>query len=328
MINEIIHKKIHPILKDYSLQHKTITKKLFEQELHKIDISTEDFPTWIAKEIQNLKGARNNGTITTYDQMLTWLKKYDDQFLPEELTPEFVRNFEDYMIKKGLNLNTRSKHLKNLKVFSRIYWKNNNALHKCPFQEFKIKKGKGNIVFLDKEELKSLNDVYDKNLLKSKPLHHIVLRMFLFSVYVCGMRISDIMQIGEKNIYKNIIKFKPVKTEHLNKEISFELTKRAIKIINDIRKDGRKARFFDEINEDTARKYLKEIADMCGIRKNLSMHVARHTFATNYYRGTKDIVSLRAFLGHSKVETTMIYTHYDDKSQKDGLDKFEEYLNS
>jgi len=158
-------------------------------------------------------------------------------------------------------------------------------------------------------------------------LHHQVLEMFLFSAYTCGMRISDLMLIGEKNIYKNKIKFVPAKSEHLNKEIQFPLSKKSLNIIENIRKQGRKKHFFDDINEDTARKYLKEIAEMCGIRKNMSMHVARHTFATNYYIASKDLVTLKELMGHSKIETTMIYTHYDDQMKQDGMDKFEEYLN-
>ncbi|MCX6232759.1 MAG: tyrosine-type recombinase/integrase [Bacteroidetes bacterium] len=327
LINEIIYKKIHPILKDYSLQHKIINKKQFEAEYHKLQTSSENMINWITLEIHNLTGARNASTITAYNQMLEWLKRYNKSFTPDEFTPEFVTNFDNYLIKSGLNINTRSKHLKNLKVFSRIYFKNNYSLHKCPFREVKIKRGSGRIVFLEKKELEKLENTYSLGLLKQNhPLQHNILRMFLFSVYTCGMRISDIVKLSEKNVYDNVISFVPQKTEHENKSMDLPISKGTMRILDDIRKEGRRKYFFEDINEDTARKYLKEIAILCGIRKNLSMHVARHTFATNFYRSTKDLVTLQQLLGHSKIETTMIYTHHDDEMKTRGMELFESYM--
>jgi len=43
------------------------------------------------------------------------------------------------------------------------------------------------------------------------------------------------------------------------------------------------------------------------IQKNVSCHTLRHTFATEFYRETKDIETLRKILGHSDISTTQIY---------------------
>jgi len=54
---------------------------------------------------------------------------------------------------------------------------------------------------------------------------------------------------------------------------------------------------------------LKFIAKACGITKNISFHVARHTFATNFLLSGGDVVQLQKLLGHSKITETMIYVH-------------------
>ena len=54
--------------------------------------------------------------------------------------------------------------------------------------------------------------------------------------------------------------------------------------------------------------YLKEIADLCGIQKNLTFHIARHTFATTVtLTNGVPIESVSSMLGHTNIKTTQIY---------------------
>jgi site-specific recombinase XerD len=54
--------------------------------------------------------------------------------------------------------------------------------------------------------------------------------------------------------------------------------------------------------------YLKEIADLCGVRKNLTFHMARHTFATTVtLTNGVPIETVSAMLGHASLRTTQIY---------------------
>ncbi len=65
--------------------------------------------------------------------------------------------------------------------------------------------------------------------------------------------------------------------------------------------------------------YLKELADICGINKNLSMHVARHTFATSITLANGvPIETVSKMLGHNSLKTTQIYARIvDTKISKD-----------
>lgn len=53
--------------------------------------------------------------------------------------------------------------------------------------------------------------------------------------------------------------------------------------------------------------YLKEIADVCGIQKNLSTHIARHTFASLAIANKVSLESIAKMLGHTDIRTTRIY---------------------
>ena len=65
--------------------------------------------------------------------------------------------------------------------------------------------------------------------------------------------------------------------------------------------------------------YLKEIADLCGINKNITFHLARHTFATTttLAKGVP-IETVSKMLGHTNIETTQIYARItNEKIRKD-----------
>lgn len=60
--------------------------------------------------------------------------------------------------------------------------------------------------------------------------------------------------------------------------------------------------------------YLKEIADVCGIKKTLSTHIARHTFACIAIANKVSMESIAKMLGHSDLRTTKIYAKLMDKT--------------
>ncbi|MBU0489522.1 MAG: site-specific integrase, partial [Bacteroidetes bacterium] len=73
--------------------------------------------------------------------------------------------------------------------------------------------------------------------------------------------------------------------------------------------------------------YLKEIADICGIEKNLSTHLARHTFATTVtLNNDVPIETVSKMLGHSSIKMTQLYARLLDKKVGQDMGKlFERY---
>lgn len=64
-------------------------------------------------------------------------------------------------------------------------------------------------------------------------------------------------------------------------------------------------------------RYLKEIATAVGIKKNVSYHMSRHTFSTNYLNRGGSVEVLKELLGHSDIKTTMAYVHMTDGRKKE-----------
>jgi len=71
--------------------------------------------------------------------------------------------------------------------------------------------------------------------------------------------------------------------------------------------------------------FVKRYAHKAGIDKNVSPHTLRHTFATEFYRQTKDLETLRMILGHSNVSTTQIYITLANTDVEAAMNGFKQF---
>jgi site-specific recombinase XerD len=78
---------------------------------------------------------------------------------------------------------------------------------------------------------------------------------------------------------------------------------------------------FPTISNQKLNSYLKEIADLCGIEKDLTFHIARHTFATTVtLTNGVPIESVSKMLGHTKISTTQVYAKMIEKKLGEDMD--------
>jgi len=154
--------------------------------------------------------------------------------------------------------------------------------------------------------------------------HRLVLVNFLFSCFT-GLRFSDVQALVSSNIAGNSIVFVPVKTENTTgKQLNIELTKVANELLDYAKRFSDKKKtdkykvchVFAQISNQKANDYIKLLAKMAGVSKDLSTHVGRHTFATMFLEKGGDVQVLQKLLGHSEITTTMIYVHIIAKTQK------------
>jgi len=172
-------------------------------------------------------------------------------------------------------------------------------LDKDPFLMYRAKSFKKEVVFLSVEELKRL----EKSTFEIKRLE-VIKDCFVFCCYT-GLAFKEMISLRQEHIVKgydgeNWIKMKRQKTQ---KELSIPLLPKAKKILRRYRSDG------DQLLPMTSNArfngYLKEIADVVGIEKRLTHHVARRTFATTvllFNDVPMEVVS--ELLGHTKLATT------------------------
>ena len=67
---------------------------------------------------------------------------------------------------------------------------------------------------------------------------------------------------------------------------------------------------------------IKDLAMKANIRKNISPHTFRHSFATHLVEGGADLRAVQEMLGHESITTTEIYTHLDRNFLRDTLNKY------
>ncbi|PJR05028.1 site-specific integrase [Avrilella dinanensis] len=180
-------------------------------------------------------------------------------------------------------------------------------LEKDPFAKYRLHFDKVERGHLSKEELA----VLEKKNFSIERLQS-VLDMFLFSCYT-GLAYIDISKLSRKHICKGIDgkDWLMTKREKTNTLVKVPLLPHAVQLISKYKNHPvavANETLFPVITNQRMNGYLKEIADLCKIKKNLTFHLARHTFATTVTLSNGvPIESVSKMLGHTSIRTTQIY---------------------
>jgi len=134
--------------------------------------------------------------------------------------------------------------------------------------------------------------------------------IFLFSCYT-GLAYVDVEKLTPDNLVIGIDKKRWIYTfrEKTGNKSNIPLLPKATALIDKYAAEALSSgRLLPVITNIKTNAYLKEIADICGIKKNLTFHMARHTFATTVTLSNGvPIETVSNMLGHSKITTTQIY---------------------
>lgn len=142
-------------------------------------------------------------------------------------------------------------------------------------------------------------------------------------LYGCGLRVSELTGLKISNLYLDIDFIKILGKG--NKERLVPIGSDAIKFlrlfVNEIRihiavKPGKEDFVFlnnrgNPISRVMVFLIIKDLAVKAGIKKNISPHTFRHSFATHLIEGGADLRAVQEMLGHESITTTEIYTHLD-----------------
>jgi site-specific recombinase XerD len=229
---------------------------------------------------------------------------------------QFINAFI-YYLKTELNHthNTALKYLAYLKKIVRVAF-SNGWMEKDPFYNFKLKTESVDREFLTKEEIIK---IMEKEF--STPRIENVRDVFLFSCNT-GLAYSDVKKMTADNIIKGIdgnlwIKIKRTKTKSLSSIPLLPIAQKLIEKYEGV--ENPKGTLLPVYSNQRMNSYLKEIAERCDIKKNLTFHVARHTFATTVtLTNGVPIESVSKMLGHRSLKTTQHYAKIlDEKLSED-----------
>jgi len=239
----------------------------------------------------------------TYRQQMTMLNKtkaFKSPLYFYEINEDYIQDLKTYCKKTLKNGDaTIGSLIKSFKKYLHIANKK-GIITPVRFDDIKNKSFKGNRTFLSPEEIVKLNKYWESEFIKES--HKNILSRFLFSCFT-GLRISDIENLSEDNIIADTLVFTAVKTGKFQRINMNESSKKYI---------NKKTMFDGGYTGEYINRELKDIAKICGIRKVLTYHVSRHTFATNFLICGGRVEHLQKILAHSKITDTMIYVHIVD----------------
>lgn len=159
-------------------------------------------------------------------------------------------------------------------------------------------------------------------------------RAIIETLYSCGLRVSELINLKLSNIYFNKRYLKVVGKG--NKERLSPIGGKAIKYLNiyinelrihqTIQKDHEDTVFLNNRGSKLSRVMIfiiiQKLAKDIGLKKKISPHTFRHSFATHLIEGGADLRAVQEMLGHESITTTEIYTHLDKEYLRSNIIQF------
>jgi integrase/recombinase XerD len=159
-------------------------------------------------------------------------------------------------------------------------------------------------------------------------------RAILETMYSCGLRVSELVNLHISSLYPDLGFIKVIGKG--DKERLVPIGNTALKFIGIYRNQVRVHAHIKKGNEDIlflnrrgsclSRQMifilLKDLVRVAGIKKTVSPHTFRHSFATHLVEGGADLRAVQEMLGHESITTTEIYTHLDRAYLRETLQKY------
>ncbi len=244
--------------------------------------------------LKKLSENKSENTKIAYMQSINYLEKFKGSDITfQNIDKEFIQDFMAFLFEKNLKKSSVSIYLSKLKTAINQALKD-KVISENPFINVSMPKlTKTKRAYLTIEEIQTLADTHLRNTQ--------IKLSFLFACFT-GLRISDILKLTWQNIQNDTISIHQKKTQEL---LIIPLTGTAKQILQMLPRDEEKV--FRLKNTTTIFMNLKSWAARAGIEKNISFHTARHSFAVNYLSLGGDIFVLKELLGHTLLETTLVY---------------------
>ena len=265
---------------------------------------------------------------TTKNHVEEYLRaEYHKSDIPvRDVNLKFIKGFEYFLkVTKACNHNSALKYVNNFKKIIRIAVAN-DWISKDPFYNYKVQFKTVEREFLTKDELQKL---IDKEIEGDRL--NVVRDMFVLCCFT-GLAYIDIQTLRPDEIYENEEGGFYIKSKRSKTDIGFTipLLPTAVAIIEkykDHPKVVNKNCVIPVLSNQKSNAYLKEIADRCDIKKNLTTHLARHTFATTVtLTNGVPIETVGKMLGHKNLRTTQHYAKIIDRKVIDDMAILKEKL--
>jgi integrase/recombinase XerD len=285
------------------------------------------------KNYLKLERSLSENSIVAYERDVVKLAQFLDmtnkQVSPLTLTSKHLRDFVEYINELGASPFSQARILSGIKGFYK-YLLYEDIIKKDPTTLIEGPRlGRKLPDTLDLHEIEKLLDGIDL----SNPLGARN-RAMIEVLYCSGLRVSELVNLKIENIHFDIgflrvmgkgnkERLVPIGREAM-KYVKIYLD--AIRIKVPVQKGFEAFAFLNQRGKNLTRvmvfTIIKNLASLVGLKKTISPHTFRHSFATHLLEGGADLRAVQEMLGHESITTTEIYTHLDRDYLKQVIKEF------
>jgi integrase/recombinase XerD len=263
------------------------------------------------------------------EKLTQHLQTINDLKTPAEISLKDLQQFVQSIAKLSLNATSQARIISGLKSFFK-YCLIENMITKDPsvlLESPKLKRALPDVLsFEEIERIISKIDLSTPDGTRNKAI--------LETMYSCGLRVSETVNLKISCLYLDIGFIRVIGKG--DKERLVPIGKDAIKYIKiykdnirnhiALQKNFEDILFLSKFGKSLSRimifYIIKDLAKQAGIKKNISPHTFRHSFATHLVEGGADLRAVQEMLGHESITTTEIYTHLDTDYLRETLQNF------
>lgn len=274
----------------------------------------------------------SGNSVSAYKHDVESLMVYGDSIgvEPENITMNQIQEFLNHVDESGLNKRTQARILSGIRGFYK-YLMIEEVIDIDPtglIEGPKIGRKLPEVLTIEEiDEIEASFDLSRPDGQRNKTM--------VETLYSCGLRVSELVNLKLTDLFFEQGFIKVVGKG--NKERLVPVGEKAIKEINlyigyrnsvtsQIKRDSENIIFLNRRGSRLTREMvftiIKKHAKLAGIRKSISPHTFRHSFATHLVEGGADLRAVQEMLGHESIQTTEIYTHLDKEFLRDTILRF------
>ncbi len=280
-------------------------------------VSKNDFITYYKDQ-----AAKKNHD--SYQNALTYLLEHNgtEKLTFKALDEKYLKGFIEFLKEQSLSSSSIRMYLSRISIVLNIAVKE-KIIQVNPFNYLKRGNG-GDIPSENKKRIEYLT-IVELRLLNETTFRQDVKQFFLFACFT-GLRLSDLMKMKWTDIDKNTLTYSQKKQQN-SKVHYLPLSSQALNLLQEIKTFHLQKS--DKVNEFVfayvpekrmMNKYLKSWAEKAKVKKNIHIHVARHTFATLALTNGVSLYTVSKMLGHSNIGITQVYAEVIDEMKQKAAD--------
>ena len=288
----------------------------------------EEFKQYLWLE-KSLSGNSIEAYLHDIDKLQSYAAAEIGDVTPLQINQKQIQQFSAFIAEIGFVASSQARILSGVKAFYKFLLLN-DYLDNSPAENLEHPKlGRKLPVVLDMEEINAMIKTIDRS--KPEGERNVAI---LETLYSCGLRVSEFVGLSLTDIFwddefvrvigkgnkERIVPIGATAIKHI--KIYLDHVRIHLKIQNEHRNIVFLSNRGGKLSRQSVFLFIQSAARNAGIKKTVSPHTFRHSFATGLVENGADLRAVQEMLGHESITTTEIYTHLDRKYLADTINKF------